>query len=204
MPLGDQRYDRVRRLAIELGAHCSFESRKIARRFDDRHLHAEADAEVGNAVLARESHGLDLALDAAVAEAARHDDTVHAAQAIDPLLLDVGGLDEMDIDTRARVDAAMQQRLDERDVGILEIHVLADHGDVHLGRRVLLGLDDRVPFAEIRRRQIQPELLRDDLVEPLLLHHAGDLVEIVCIVSRDHRFLRHVREQRNLLALFLG
>ena len=41
----------------------------MARELDDRELHAEADAEVGDALFARDSHCGDLALGAAGAEA---------------------------------------------------------------------------------------------------------------------------------------
>ena len=50
------------------------EAGEIARRLDDRDLHAEADAEVGNLVFTGKAYGGDFALDAAVTEAAGHDD----------------------------------------------------------------------------------------------------------------------------------
>ena len=71
LPLGDERDHRVRGGAVELGAVGIGQSLHVAAVLDDRHLHAEADAEVRHAVLAREAHRLDLALDAALAEAAR-------------------------------------------------------------------------------------------------------------------------------------
>ena len=58
----------------------SVQPEHVARVLDDRDLHAEADAEIGHAALARVAHGLDLALDAALAEAARHQDRVHALE----------------------------------------------------------------------------------------------------------------------------
>ena len=48
-----------------------------ARRLDHRHLHAEADAEIGHLALARETRREDLALRAALAEAAGHENAVH-------------------------------------------------------------------------------------------------------------------------------
>jgi hypothetical protein len=49
-------------------------------RLDHRHLHAEADAEERHVALARELDRVDLALGAALAEAARHQDAVHVAR----------------------------------------------------------------------------------------------------------------------------
>jgi hypothetical protein len=80
LPLGDQRDDRVRRVGIELGRVRVRERRAVARVLDHGELHAEADAEVRDAVLARVADRLDLAFDAALAEAARHEDRVHAGE----------------------------------------------------------------------------------------------------------------------------
>ena len=53
LPFADQRDHRVRRMAVELGAVGVRQAGLVARVFDRRDLHAQADAEVGNAVLAR-------------------------------------------------------------------------------------------------------------------------------------------------------
>ena len=80
LPLVDQRDHRVRRRGVELGAVGVGQAGHVARVFDRRHLHAQADAEVGHAVLARVLRGDDLAFDAALAEAAGHQDRVEARQ----------------------------------------------------------------------------------------------------------------------------
>src|SRR5215472_2151855 len=80
LPLGNERNDRVGRGAVELGAVGVAEAERVAAELDDRHLHAEADPEVGHAVLARVAYRLDLALDAALAETARHQNRIHVLQ----------------------------------------------------------------------------------------------------------------------------
>ena len=73
----------------------ALEAADVARELDHRQLHAEADAEERDAVLARVADRGDLALDAAVAEAAGHEDRVEAAEqrrraaALDLLRVDV-------------------------------------------------------------------------------------------------------------------
>ena len=74
LPLGDQRDHRMIRGAVEFGAVGALQAEHAARVFDDRQLHPQADAEIRNAILARIADRLDLALDAAVAEAAGHQD----------------------------------------------------------------------------------------------------------------------------------
>jgi hypothetical protein len=56
------------------------ETHHVARELDDRHLHAEADAEERCPGLARRPDGLHHALDAAHAEAARHEHAVEAGR----------------------------------------------------------------------------------------------------------------------------
>src|SRR5687768_16708557 len=72
LPLGDQRDHRMRGLGIELGRVGPLEPDLVARELDRSDLHAEADAEIGDLRLARVLYRRDLALDAALAEAAGH------------------------------------------------------------------------------------------------------------------------------------
>jgi hypothetical protein len=95
-PLADQRHHRMRRLGVELGAVGAFEAADVPRELDGSELHAQADAEVGHAVFARIADGGHLALGAALAEAAGHQDRIH--------LLERGDRPEMmkcDISSRA-------------------------------------------------------------------------------------------------------
>src|SRR5207253_5279272 len=80
-PLGDQRDHRMRRVGVELGAVRAAETGDVAREFDGGELHAEADAQIGNAVLTRIADRAHLALGTALAEAARDEDRVHLLQA---------------------------------------------------------------------------------------------------------------------------
>src|SRR5262249_61082669 len=78
LPFGDERDHRIGCGAIELGAVGIAEPERGAAELDDRHLHAKADTEVGYALLAGIAHRLDLALDAALPEATRHQRRPHA------------------------------------------------------------------------------------------------------------------------------
>ena len=67
------------RRRIEFAGARVRKSADMAGKLDDRDLHAEADAEIGDALFAAILCGEDHALDASSAEAARHDDAVDAA-----------------------------------------------------------------------------------------------------------------------------
>ncbi len=184
LPLGDQRDHRMRRRAVELGAVGVGEAEHVAAEFDDRHLHPQADAEVGHAVLAGVAHCLDLALDAALAEAARHQDGIHALAGMGAVLLDVRGLDVVDVDAGAGLQPAVHQRLVQRQVGVADLHVLADHRDVDLAVGIGLGAHHLAPFGQVGRRHFEPQLVDDDVIEPLLVQQDRDLVDVVGVDRR--------------------
>ena len=99
------------------------------------HLQAEAQAEARDVVLAGVAGGGDLALDAAHAEPAGDHDAVEVAQAaVGEQALDVLGLDPVDLDLGAVVEAAVLERLDHRQVGVGQVDVLADEADAHRRR----------------------------------------------------------------------
>ena len=72
--------DAVRRGGVELAGVGAGEAADVARVLDAGGLHAEADAEVGDVVLAGVADGVEHALDAALAEAAGDKDAVEAAE----------------------------------------------------------------------------------------------------------------------------
>src|SRR4029077_16821776 len=114
------------------------------------HLHAEADAEVWHPALAREPRRKNLALRAARAKAAGHEDAVHPLEpgrrvnALEDL-----AFDPVELHANLVGHASMTQGLDQRLVGVLEPRVLADHGDRHLAFGIVIGLRDAVPAAHI-------------------------------------------------------
>src|SRR5690606_5038906 len=67
----------------EFGGAGALQAHQFPCSLDYRHLHAEADAEIGNVVLAGEAGRLDLAGRAALAEAAGHENAVDPLQPLD-------------------------------------------------------------------------------------------------------------------------
>ena len=146
-PFGHQADHRLRRRA-ELGRVGVLDAAQIARRLDHRHLHAEADAEIRHVALARELRRADLALGAALAEAAGHQDAVDVLEERRRVLvLEDLALDPVEIDLHLVGDAAMRQRLDQRLVGVLHAGVLADDGDGDLAFRIADALVDAAASA---------------------------------------------------------
>ena len=110
LPFADQGHHRMRCLRLEFRAVGAGQTRLVARVLDDGKLHPQADAQVGNAVLARMPDRADLALDPALAEAARDQDRVHAVETVDAVALDRFRIDVMDLHLAAGVDSGVRQR----------------------------------------------------------------------------------------------
>src|SRR5688572_30489054 len=109
------------------------EADNVTGELDRGALHAQANAEEGNAALASELNGLDLPFDAALAKAAGDEDPVVAGeQRPRAFALDLFALDSANADLALVVNAGMIEGLVDRLVGVLVLGVLADDGDADL------------------------------------------------------------------------
>ena len=120
------------------------------------------------------------------------------------MLLDVGGLDVVDVDARAALQARVHQRLVQREVGIADLHVLADHGDVDLTVGVRLGAHHLAPLGEVGGRDLEAQFVDHDVIERLLVQQDRDAINVVRVDRGDHRPLLDIGEQRDLAPLLLG
>src|SRR5262249_33699921 len=78
-PLGHQSDHRLGS-RTEFGRVCFLDAAEVARRFDDGHLHSEANPEIRHLPLARELYRPDFPLSPALAEAARDQNAVHVLE----------------------------------------------------------------------------------------------------------------------------
>ena len=108
LPFGDQPYDGVRRILVELRTHRILETREVTRRLDYGNLHTEADAKIWGTAHAGVTDRLDLAFNATNAKAAGHHDAVHLFKAGSTVIFDLLRLDVMNIYPGACMNAAMQ------------------------------------------------------------------------------------------------
>ena len=196
--LGEQVDDRMGRVAVELGGVGAREPGHVARELDDRQLHAEADPEEGDHVLARVADRHDLPLGPAIAEPARDEHGVEVGEELlGPLLLD-GSESMYSRSTLQSFEAGVHERLVERLVGVAQVHVLADDADLH---RPLAGLLEPVAHAATRKVRLAApdvEAVADEVVEPLRVEVERYLVDARDVDGRDDRLDRDVREERDL------
>src|SRR5690554_196135 len=197
-PLGDQANDRLRGMLTEFSTVGVFQSGHVAGVFDNRHLHAQADAQVRNLVLAGILNRADLAFHATLTKATRYQNGVGRFQHGGAVTLDVFGVDVVDVDLGAGLDASVQQGLNQRLVSFQQLHVLTDHGDGDFLLRIHQRFHNGVPLAQVCLTGIQAEALDNQLVQAVFVQHARNGVDGLGILHRDNRPLFHVGEQGNL------
>ena len=141
----------------------------------------------------------DLAFDAAVAETARDDDPVEMPElAVSEQPFDVLGLDPFDLDLRTVMETGVLERLDDRQVGVGQLDVLADDPDPdRLGRGFDL-VDDPLPGRQVDIA-VDPQQFAHVVVEPLLVEDQRELVDVLRIGGVDDRIafdVAHVGDLR--------
>ena len=127
----------------------------------------------------------DLAFDAALAEAARHEDRVHAVSACGAVLLDVGGLDVVDVHARARLHAGVASA--PRSARCSESLICTYLPTIAMSTwpsGIRLRGDHLLPLGEIGGRHVEAQLVDHDVVEALLVQQHRDLVDVVGVDRR--------------------
>ena len=144
-------------------------------------MHAEADAEVGDVAFAGVLGGENFAFDAASSKAAGNEDAIDAADHFfGAMLFDGFGVDADDVDAGVVEGAGVGEGFVDGLVGVLELDVFADDGDVD----GVLGIDDAVdeafPVCEVGSGGLaHAELVDDEAVNLVVAQVEGALIDRV-------------------------
>ena len=145
--------------------------------------------------------GEDLPLPAARAEAAGNEHAVDGLEQLGRLLVrHVLGVDPAHVHRAAAVQPRVLQRLVDGEIRVLQLHVLADERDLDGLAPLVDPLRQLVPLGEVGLRRVEPEPLADEPVEPLLLQHGRDEVDVGDVGARDDGARVDVGEERDLVA----
>ena len=204
LPLGHQTDERIG-TGAEFGRAGALDADEIACRLDDRHLHAEADAEIRHMAFACKTRRVDLAFRAAFAEAPRHEDAVDVFEMRDGVLVfEDFGLKPFDVDADIVGDAAVGQRLGQRLIGVVQAGIFANDGNGDLAFRRHDAAHDFLPTVELERRRRDVEMAQHLAVEALLVIGQRHLIDCFDVERRHDRLGAHVAEQGNLAPLGIG
>ena len=117
--------------------------------------------------------------------------------------LDVLGLDPLDLDLGAVVEAGVLQALDDRQVGVGQRDVLADQADLHRDHGGLDLGDDLLPVGEVGLG-IDAQDVADEVVEPFVVQDQRQLVDVAGVGGVDHGAWFDVAQARDLALQVVG
>ena len=169
--------------------------------FDDHGLQAQAQAEGRQLGFTGELQSADLAVDAADAEAAGDHDAVDVVESGGRTFGGFAtiGRNPLDVDLGPVGKAAGLDGLGDRQVGVRQIDVLADDGDVDLVLGVVHTLQQVGPFVPIDVMERQAELTHHIGVEALLEQDLRHIVDARRIHAVDHAFGIDIAHQGDLV-----
>mmetsp|Transcript_28961 Transcript_28961/g.77895 ORF Transcript_28961/g.77895 Transcript_28961/m.77895 type:complete len:484 (-) Transcript_28961:587-2038(-) len=209
--LGHVHDHRVFRLIVKLRRVRILPAQDRARILDDGDLEAQADAKVRHLVLARELGCEDLALDAAVPEAAGHEDPVHSLEALPRgcvlggvlllhLWLQVCRIDPDNLQLAFCGEGCVVESLGDGEVRVLQAGVLAHECDAHLDGQRVHEVGEGVPLGEEGRIvALEIELGEEGVEDALLLDEQGHAVDVGDVVHPQALVRGHVAEVGQLL-----
>ena len=182
--------DTIRAIRIELGRAGAGKADDVAGKFAHGHLHTQANAQIRNLVLAGELGREDLALQGALTKAARDQDARGVTQDLgDVLLIEALAIDQLHVNVAIVEDARMVQGLDNRQVRIGQLRVLAHNGDLHLVGvmvGVILFAQELVPLAHVALTRVQTQALANAQVKVLLGKQLRNIVNArAVLVGKD-------------------
>ncbi len=188
------RDDRMRRGGVEFGRVRFREFQNIPREFNRRDLHSEAKAEIGDFIFARELRRENFSFHAALAETARHENSAEAVQHFfRTVFFDFLGVHLHDFHAAIVADAAVDDRLVNRFVGVLQADVFADDADAHAMLRRDEFADDFLPVRHVRDGRVEMQKPANQIVHALALQHQRHFVNgMVNVFFLDDGFERDV------------
>ena len=205
-PFGDQADHRFRGIA-KFGRRCRIDPGQIAGRFDTGHLHAQADTEKGNIILAGKFDRSDLAFAAPFTKATGYQYRVERFQLgrqiffifkqfrIQPAHLHLDPVGQ----------TAVEQRFLQRFIGVLQPDIFADHADDDFAFGMLDPLHDIIPARQIRFRCVfDAKGTQNHIVQTFLMILQRYIIDIARIESRNHRFLADIAELGDLGPFRIG
>ena len=192
--------DRVGGVVPEFHAVGVVPADHIPGEFHDGQLHAQADPEERDAAGAGVPDGGDHALDAAASEPAGDKDAADVSEEPVRVLFGYGfGVDPFDPDRGVRVDAAVLQRFNDADIGVVELGVFPDQGDRYILGRMPQVVHHLRPVIKVRFRTVQMQAFTDDLGQAFFFHCQGRFIEIFHIQVLEDVAGRNVAEEGDLV-----
>src|SRR5688572_3029251 len=194
--------DRERSFFVELGRIRIFQAANVSGKFDTGRLHSQTDPEIWGSRPSCIFDSPQHSRNAAFPKSARYQDRVEILQlSLVIVLHQVFRLDPGNIYAKIIRHARVRQRLSQRFVGIFQLDIFSDYGDLNrTAGRVFDRGHKLAPVLEIEMRKLFTEVkvVDDKLVKPLVVKRKRHLIDRRHVEGRYDRVLLHVTEQSDL------
>ena len=164
--------------AVELGRVCILPAENMARKFYDRDLKSEANAEVRNVVFARIFCRKYHSLNTAVSEAAGNENTAAISEyGRDIILRKLLGIDPLYLHNGVVCRRRMVKRLGNGQISVVQLNIFADKGYLH---RAVSSLDPAYhgfPLGKIRLGAIKAESAANNRGQALVLEQQRRFIQ---------------------------
>ena len=158
-------------------------SENVARKFDRRDLHAEADPEIRDILFPRVLRRQNHALYPAVSEPARNDDSVYPAKFLRNILLrQKFRVHPLDVYLRVVLVTAVRECFRNRQIGVVQLHVLPAKRDLYRLAAGVHSVQHLRPFRHV-------DFLRVKIQN--LTYHRGK----IALFQHERRFIQHGNRQ---------
>ena len=198
--VGHKVNDLVQAVLVELAGVGVLDAAHVPAELDDGDLHTQADAQEGHVALPGVLGGQHHPLDAPGPKAAGDEDAVGVPQAGGHVLLGEGlGIHPVDLHPGAVVIARVAQGLHHREVGVVQLHILAHQGNAGQLLPAADALYHLQPLGHVRLGGLQLQLPADNVGEVVLLQHNGGLIQHGDGQVLNNAVGPHVAEQGDLV-----
>ena len=119
---------------------------------------------------------------------------------LDVRLIDQLRLNPEHLDLGIQRTAGMDQRFFDRHVGVLQLNVLADNGDLDAVGRMQQAAPQLAPVVQVTLSSLQSEAFHDVVAEPGVFEQRRHFVNAAHRGHRHHGAAFHVAEQGQLVA----
>lgn len=190
-------------LLFKFGGVGFFDSTDVAGELDGGDLHAEADPEVGDLVLAGVLGGEDFPFDSTFAEAAGNEDAIDLSDdGFCSFFFEVFGVDFNDFNGGVVLGTGDREGFVDGLVGVVELDVFSDDRDGGFEGRIDEAVDEAFPTGEVGGLGFEAENIGDEAVDLVLAKIEGAFVDrIFDIAEGDDIFLFDVAEHRDFTAV---
>ena len=193
-------------VGVHLGTVGRFHTEHIACKFHHHALHTQTNAKGGHIVGAAPFQRHIFAFSASLAESGRHYHAIHTGKFFFHIAIGESlRTDVLNFHFVVAIGGGLKQRFINRFVSILQFHIFA-----HQPYGELLGGIAQVVEIFVPRPQIGFSgewgvgFLQYNIVEFLLVHHQGHLIDGRRIHTLHHRIFRHITELCHLAEHTLG